>query len=71
MGNIIKNFNRLQRKISEWGDSFYLPNLAGLSEKQYKNRFGQLNTGIPYHVFRRNVLIALERAESISATAVP
>jgi len=60
-----------RQKINDWGDIFYLPNLANLSERQYKDHFGHLNTGIPYRLFRRNVMIALERAESISATSGP
>ena len=36
-----------------------------------QDRFGHLNTGIPYHLFRRNVLIALERAENIAAASDP
>ena len=58
-----------QQKIRDWGDTFSLTNLARLSENQYKDRFGHLNADIPYPVFRRNVLIALKRAERISATA--
>ena len=58
--------NHFQRKIEEWGDSFYLPNLSRLSENGYKNIFGHLNTGISYDLFRRNVLIAMENAEKQS-----
>ena len=58
-----------RQTIDDWGDTFYLSNLARLSERQYKERFGHLNTGIPYRLFRRNVLIALERAENISVAS--
>ena len=59
--------NQLQKKIKAWGDSFYLPNLCRLSENQYKDMFGHLNTDIPYHLFHRNALIAMERAEKLKA----
>jgi hypothetical protein len=36
---------------------------------QHQRRDPHLNTGIPYHVFHRNVLIALERAKRISEPA--
>jgi epoxyqueuosine reductase len=66
---VTKMTDHFHQKIKDWGDTFYLPNLARLSENQYKNRFGHLNADIPYPVFRRNVLIALEKAERTSATA--
>jgi epoxyqueuosine reductase len=55
--------NQFQKKIKEWGNSFYLPNLCRLSENGYKEMFGHLNTDIPYYLFHRNVLIAMKRAE--------
>ena len=58
--------DHFQRKIEEWGDSFYLPNLSRLSENGYKDIFGHLNTGISYDLFRRNVLIAMEKAEKLT-----
>jgi len=54
-----------QKKIEEWGDSFYLPKLSRLSEKGYKEIFAHLNSGISYDLFHRNVLIAMERAEKL------
>jgi epoxyqueuosine reductase QueG len=51
-----------QKKIEDWEDFFYLPNLVELSEKGYKEMLDHLNTGIPYNIFHRNVLIAMERA---------
>ncbi len=68
---VTKMADHFQQKISNWGGSFYLPNLANYSERQYKDRFEHLNTGIPYRLFRRNVRIALKRAENIPATANP
>jgi len=44
---------------------FYLPDLAKLSENEYQEKLEQFYTGIPYRVFHRNVLIALERAEKL------
>jgi epoxyqueuosine reductase len=64
---VTKMANHFQKKIKDWGDSFYLPNLCKLSENGYKDMFDHLNTDIPYHLFRRNVLIAMERAKRISA----
>jgi epoxyqueuosine reductase len=64
-----KMTDHFQKKIKDWGDSFYLPNLCRLSENGYKDMFGHLNTDIPYHLFRRNVLIAMERAERLTERA--
>jgi epoxyqueuosine reductase QueG len=64
-----KMTDHFQKKIKYWGDSFYLPNLCRLSENGYKDMFGHLNTDIPYHLFRRNVLIAMERAERLTERA--
>jgi len=51
-----------EKKAEEWGERFHLQRLAALSEKEYVEIFGGLNTGYPYTVFRRNVKTALERA---------
>jgi len=64
-----KMTTHFQKKIKDWGDSFYLPNLSRLSENGYKDMFGHLNTDIPYHLFRRIVLIAMERAERLTERA--
>ena len=61
-----KMTNHFQKKIKDWGDSFYLSNLYEISKDNYKNKFGHLNTDIPYHLFRRNILIAMENAERVS-----
>ena len=63
---VTKMTGHFQKKIKEWGDSFYLPNLSRLSEKEYNDMFGQLNTGISYDLFHRNVIIAMERAEKLT-----
>jgi hypothetical protein len=58
--------DHFQKKVKEWGDSFYLPNLSRLSENGYNDMFSHLNTGISYDLFHRNVLIAMERAEKLT-----
>jgi epoxyqueuosine reductase len=63
---ITKTTDHFQKKIEEWGDSFYLPNLRRLSENGYKDMFGHLNTGISYDLFHRNVLIAIEKVEKLT-----
>ena len=62
--------NHFQKKIEEWGDSIYLPNLCRLSKKGYEEMFAHLNTGISYDLFHRNVLIAMERAEKVTERAI-
>ncbi|MFC1839609.1 epoxyqueuosine reductase [Thermodesulfobacteriota bacterium] len=52
-----------QRKIEGWKKFFYLPDLVNLSEKKYREKTAHLNTGIPYNLFHRNVLIAMESAK--------
>jgi len=54
-----------QEKIASWENVFYLPNLVDLSEKGYREIFGEFNTGIPYNIFHRNALIAMDRANNL------
>jgi len=54
-----------QKKIEVWENLFYLPNLNEQTEKGYREVFGKLNTSIPYEIFHRNVLIAIENAKSV------
>jgi epoxyqueuosine reductase len=56
-----------QGQIERWESLFYLPDLARLSPAGYRERFGLLKTDIPYPIFRRNVLLALERAQEVSS----
>ena len=56
-----------QEKIEDWQNFFYLPDLVKLSEKGYREKLGHLNTDIPYHLFRRNVLLAMKRAKKVTA----
>ena len=58
-----------QKKIEDWENFFYLPNLVELSEKGYRKMLGHLNTNIPYNIFRRNVLIAMERVKKVGEIA--
>ena len=52
-----------QKKIKDLEKFFYLPNLIELSEKEYREKMGHLNTCIPYYLFQRNVLIAMGKAK--------
>jgi epoxyqueuosine reductase len=54
-----------QKRIEDWEDFFYLLDLVKVSEKGYRKKLGHLNTAIPYNIFHRNVLIALERAKKL------
>lgn len=54
-----------QETIKTWEDLFYLPNLAKLTEEEYKKIFDFFNTSIPYNIFRRNVQMAIERARNL------
>ena len=58
-----------QKKIDDWENLFYLPNLLEQSEKRYIEMLGHLNTSIPYKIFHRNVLIATERAKKVGEMA--
>jgi epoxyqueuosine reductase len=54
-----------QDKINRYRETFYLQNLCKLSEIDYKVVFGSLNTEIPYHIFKRNIDLALENAKRV------
>ena len=58
-----------QKKIQVWKDIFYLPNLVKMTEEEYGKMLGHLNTGIPYNIFHRNVLLAMEKAKKFTTTA--
>ncbi len=49
-----------QRKIANWEDFFTFTKLVKLTEHEYKKTLGHLNTGIPYSIFHRNILMAME-----------
>lgn len=42
---------------------YALPQLAKLTEREYREALGHLNTGIPYLIFHRNVMMAMERLQ--------
>ncbi|MFZ5518048.1 MAG: epoxyqueuosine reductase [Candidatus Zhuqueibacterota bacterium] len=52
-----------QKEIAVWEDFFVLNRLARLTEQEYKKFLGDLKTGIPYGIFHRNVLMAMERLQ--------
>jgi epoxyqueuosine reductase QueG len=52
-----------QGDIPAWEDFYALPQLAKLTEQEYGEALGHLNTGIPYAIFHRNVLMAMERLQ--------
>ena len=58
---VTKMTRSFRKKVKQLEDFFYLPNLVKLSEKEYGKTLGQLNTDIPYHLFHRNVLIAMKK----------
>lgn len=61
---VTKMTDHFHKKVEAWKDSFYLPTLNKLSEKEYNKLFGRLNTGISYDLFHRNVSIAIKKAEN-------
>ncbi len=52
-----------QEKVRGWEEIFSLPNLEKMTKEEYGNVFDQLHTFIPYDIFHRNVLNALEKAK--------
>ena len=55
----------IQNKINNFQETFYLENLCKFSKNDYQTVFGSLNTEIPYHIFKRNIDLALENAKRI------
>jgi epoxyqueuosine reductase len=53
-----------EEEIPAWEEFFALPKLVELAEPEYEKALGHLNTGIPYSIFRRNVLLAMERLQA-------
>lgn len=60
---LTKMTESFQKRIEDWEKIFFLPNLVKLSEKDYQEKLGHLKSGIPYRLFHRNVLIAMEKAK--------
>ena len=54
-----------QNKIEIWENLFHLNNLVKQTEEGYREAFGGLNTSIPYEIFHRNVLIAIENVKNL------
>jgi epoxyqueuosine reductase len=52
-----------QKQLSAWEAFFALPRLVRLTEQEYEKALGHLNTGVPYPIFQRNVLTAMERLQ--------
>ncbi|MCP4371074.1 MAG: hypothetical protein GY797_23610 [Deltaproteobacteria bacterium] len=67
---VTKKTESFEKKIENWKNLFFLPDLAELSEKGYREKLGHLNTGIPYDIFHRNVLIVMERAMKVGEVAI-
>ena len=55
-----------QKKTDALKKIFYLPDLVKLSESEYQKTLGYLDTCIPYEIFHRNVLMAIERVKQIN-----
>jgi len=56
-----KRATSFQAKIPAWEEFFSFSNLVTLTEQDYHETIGPLNTTIPYTIFRRNVMLAMER----------
>ena len=52
-----------EKEIPAWETFFALPRLATLTEPEYEQALGRLNTGVPYSMFYRNVLMAMEKGQ--------
>jgi epoxyqueuosine reductase QueG len=50
-----------EKEMPAWEAFFALPHLATLTEPEYDQALSHLNTGVPFSIFRRNVLMAMER----------
>jgi epoxyqueuosine reductase len=50
-----------EKEIPTWEAFFTLSHLVTLTEAEYEQVLGYLNTGVPYAIFCRNVLMARER----------
>ncbi len=53
-----------QKKIAAWEDFFTLTKLVKLTEHDYRKTLSHLNTGIPYSIFYRNILMAMEHIQN-------
>ena len=53
-----------QKKIAVWEDFFILTKLVKLTEHDYRKILSHLNSGIPYSIFYRNILMAMEHIQN-------
>ena len=53
-----------QKKIAAWEDFFSLTKLVKLTEHDYRKTLSHLNAGIPYSIFYRNILMAMEHIQN-------
>lgn len=51
-----------RKEIDSWEEFFYLPNLVEVSKQGYDQRLGSISIDIPYEIFHRNVLLAIQHA---------
>ncbi|MEN8211439.1 MAG: 4Fe-4S double cluster binding domain-containing protein [Thermodesulfobacteriota bacterium] len=58
-----KMTTHFKKKINSWKDKFFLKDLGKLSQQQYKLLFDKFNIDIPFHIFQRNVKIAIKHAK--------
>ncbi len=58
-----KMTTHFQNKINNWKDKFFLPDSSKLSEQEYKILFDKFNIDTPFHIFQRNVKIAIKHAK--------
>lgn len=59
---LTRNF---KKKIKVWKERFYLGNLEMLTKENYKELFGELNTTIPFEIFKRNVSKAIGNRDKV------
>jgi epoxyqueuosine reductase len=52
------------KEIEAWETFFSLPDLIHITEEEYREKLGHLNTGIPYNLFHRNASMAMKRAKN-------
>ena len=55
---LTESFNN---EAAKWEDLFLISNLIKLTETEYKDKLGCLNTEIPYRIFHRNILMVMEK----------
>ena len=51
---------KFKSNVKKWEKRFYLPDLENLTKEKYESLFGELNTTVPFEIFKRNVKKANE-----------